>query len=83
MDEGPGEYDICPVCFWEDDGSGFLGNDTPSNVNQGLRLSEAQLNYATYGACHPSLIDMVRTPYPDEPVDENWRPWYLDKNEGC
>lgn len=47
-----GEYYICKVCFWEDDGSDDL--DKYSNVN-GLTLSNARINFAKYGAC--SSID--------------------------
>lgn len=66
LTEGPGEYDICPVCYWEDDGSGFIGSDEPSSVNKGLPLSEAQRNYKKYGACHPMFREKVRPPRPNE-----------------
>lgn len=74
LTEGPGEYDICPVCFWEDDGSGFIGSDTPSSVNNGLRLNEAQKNYQKWGAAHPDYVARVRPPLSNEPIDENWHP---------
>jgi hypothetical protein len=75
LTEAPAEYDICPVCYWEDDGKGFLGKDTPSSVNQGLRLSEAQANYKKFGAASPNHKDDVRPPRDDEPLDETWRPF--------
>jgi len=43
-----GEYDICPVCFWEDD-----GNDDPSRYSgpNHMTLSEGRKNFEKYGAC--------------------------------
>lgn len=74
LTEGPGEYDICPVCFWEDDGKGFIGSDKPSSVNHGLRLSEAQANFEKFGAAHPDHVKNVRRPRASEHRDENWKP---------
>lgn len=43
-----GEYDICPVCFWEDD-----GNNDPNQYSgpNHMTLSEGRSNYGRYGAC--------------------------------
>lgn len=42
-----GGYDICPVCFWEDDGVDDPG--TSSGPNH-LTLGEARRNFAAFGA---------------------------------
>ncbi|MDC0668582.1 CPCC family cysteine-rich protein [Nannocystis radixulma] len=42
-----GEYGICRVCFWEDDGMDEL--DRPSAAN-GMTLREARANFARWGA---------------------------------
>ena len=57
-----GEYDICPVCFWQDDGSGFLDVDEPSSANMGITLGRARENYRMFGAFHRSHVDNVRPP---------------------
>jgi Cysteine-rich CPCC len=51
-----GHYDICPVCFWEDDG----GND-PSRYSSPnhMTLEEARRNFVLFGACSPEHVPNV------------------------
>jgi hypothetical protein len=51
-----GHYDICPVCFWEDDG----GNDMSrySSPNH-MTLEEARGNFVRFGACSPEHVSHV------------------------
>jgi hypothetical protein len=65
------DWDICPVCLWEDDLLETQG-DRRSSANHML-LSEAQANFILHGAVTPEMSRHVRPPKPDEPRDPNWR----------
>ena len=43
-----GVYDICPVCFWEDDG---VDNDFKYSGPNHMTLSEGRSNFRKVGAC--------------------------------
>lgn len=61
----PGSYDICPVCFWEDDNS---QNENP-NYTYGansISLHDAKENYKKFGAIQESSLIYVRLPYKNE-----------------
>ena len=59
--------DLCPVCWWEDD-----GQEDPDalevrlTANGQLSLAQARENYAQYGAAHPRFLPHVRKPLPAE-----------------
>ncbi len=62
-----GGYEICQVCFWEDDGQ----DDHDANIVRGgpngaLSLSEARANYRKFGACEQQFVGNVRQPRPEE-----------------
>jgi hypothetical protein len=65
----PGYYDICPVCFWEDDrcdtGRWRDGPDAPSGPNR-ISLTEARANFTRSGACDERARPHVRAPRPHE-----------------
>ena len=67
------DYDICPVCYWEDDMLVDGKEDVCSPSNYGQLLSEAQSNYIIFGACKREYLDKVRPPTKDETPSKDWR----------
>lgn len=53
-----GQYDICPVCFWEDSGQGLDRIDMHSSPNR-MTLRQARANFVAVGACDARAIDFV------------------------
>ncbi|EMS70279.1 CPCC family cysteine-rich protein [Ruminiclostridium cellobioparum] len=65
-------FDICDICFWEDDWGQFL--DPRSTGANYVTLIEGQKNYIKFGACEYEMIPHVRKPTHDDVKDENWKP---------
>jgi hypothetical protein len=68
-----GNYLICPVCFWEDDGVDVDRLDDPSGPNH-MTLREGRANFARIGACDEKSVGHVcpaeeRTRYEHWPRD--------------
>jgi hypothetical protein len=64
-DPSRGSYEICPVCFWEDDP---VQNDDPSFTGgaNATCLADARENYFRCGASDPRLSGLVRSARIDE-----------------
>ncbi|MEM9914868.1 MAG: CPCC family cysteine-rich protein [Planctomycetota bacterium] len=56
--EERGVYDICPVCFWEDDGQDVDALDRVSGPNH-ITLREGRRHFLSCGACDPSMLKHV------------------------
>ncbi|ADB39206.1 CPCC family cysteine-rich protein [Spirosoma linguale] len=61
-------FDICPVCYWEDDGVQLHNPTYEGGANQ-VSLLEARNNYKKYGVIEPGFRSHNRTPFPDELPD--------------
>jgi Cysteine-rich CPCC len=60
-------FEICPVCFWEDDGQDDVdAEDIRGGPNRSLSLTEARRNFRSFGACDESVRTLVRPPNSDE-----------------
>jgi hypothetical protein len=60
-------FEICEVCYWEDDGQDDGDADEcRGGPNGSLSLREARANYQRFGACEEAMIENVRPPRPDE-----------------
>lgn len=66
LDERPNAtYDICPVCFWEDDPI-QLNDPTYWGGANRVCLLEARRNFIEFGACDMEAKPHVRCPEADE-----------------
>lgn len=72
--EPPGSYEICPVCFWEDDALQLEYATTLGGGANVETLLDAQRNFASFGACEHRSAPYVRPPTPGEMRDPRWRP---------
>ena len=54
-----GNYNICPVCWWEDDPVQMDDEDFEGGANQ-VSLKQARKNYMVFGASDERFIDKVR-----------------------
>ncbi len=65
MDSPNGSYEICEVCFWEDDKVQNNAPDLAGGANA-VSLNEARENYRKYGACDEKSVPFTRLPTPEE-----------------
>ena len=65
LDHGAPMYDICPVCFWEDDPEQRRDEKLEESANK-VSLIQARKNYKEFGASEAWLLKYVRHPKPRE-----------------
>ena len=65
--EAPAALELCPVCWWEDDGQEDPdATQLRGTVNGWLSLEEARVNYLRCGAADPRFLPFVRLPLASE-----------------
>jgi len=72
LGEELGHYDICPICFWEDDPLQFENPALEGGANE-ASLKQAQENYGKFGACEKEMIDKVIRPDNLYKRNPNWK----------
>lgn len=67
-EQPPGTFQICPVCYWEDDNVQFDDPSFAGGANQ-ESLNDARANFKKFGASSSRFVGFVRDPLPDEVSD--------------
>lgn len=68
----PGTYDICPVCFWEDDQIQHEDPDYEGGANI-VSLRQAQRSFLEFGVSELRFKGNVRAPQSGEDRDPDWK----------
>jgi Cysteine-rich CPCC len=77
--EPPGSYDICPICFWEDDVVQLAFPRMAGGANT-LSLCDSQANFGRIHVSDERFSSKVRAPTPSDKRDPGWRPFDLSKD---
>jgi hypothetical protein len=65
LDSPQGFFDICPVCYWEDDNIQRNDPNYKGGAND-ISLNDARQNYKNIGAMSSEYLIYVRPPLEDE-----------------
>lgn len=58
-----GDDEICPVCYWQDDGQEDTNaGEVWGGPNGDLSLAQARKNFVDFGACEKRFATFVRPP---------------------
>lgn len=72
-------WEICPVCWWEDDGTDNAEASLYySGPNKGLQLTAARINFLTFGIYNPERHDLIEI---KKPIDGYTRSRYFEINK--
>jgi hypothetical protein len=65
----PGAFELCPVCWWQDDGQDESDADVVrGGPNGALSLTLARANFLACGASDPRFTARVRAALPSERI---------------
>ena len=56
------DFEICPICFWEDDGQDETDADEDRDGPNRVSLTSARINFLTYGASDRKDLSLCRAP---------------------
>ena len=65
-------YEICEICFWEDDPVQFVGPEFQGGANR-PSLRRAPANFLEFGACDRETTEHVRPPTGSDHRPPGWR----------
>lgn len=63
--EPPGTFEICPVCYWEDDYVQYNNPNLTGGANK-ESLNQARQNFKKFRASSKKVLKFVRQPLEDE-----------------
>ena len=69
----PGSYEICHICFWEDDSVQSADPWFAGGANKPC-LADGQKNYAKFGAMEERFVSEIKPPTDKDEIDLGWRP---------
>ena len=64
------EWDICSICFWEDDP--YQRDEIHETGANPISLVEAQMNYQKIGACERTMLKNVRKTNSVDKKGDDW-----------
>src|SRR5258706_15383108 len=67
----PGSYEICKICYWEDDIAQLRFPEMAGGPNR-VSLVEAQENFRSFKAAEERLRPYVRRPIPEDRREPFW-----------
>ena len=67
------EFEICEICFWEDDGQDNPDHEECLGGPNGVSLKEARFNFIMYGAAEKKDLELVRSVQQDDIVLRKYR----------
>lgn len=74
--EEKNNYEICPICFWEDDIYQNENQFSNGGANK-ISLVNAQMNFIKFACCDKQFEKNVRKIYESDEYDNKWKPFVI------